>query len=62
VRIAASRRFDGSDGMAQIPAVVDVIVQFVQGDGGWWLTCPGEEDLQVIEVVDRGNGMGTSAA
>jgi hypothetical protein len=47
--------------MAQIPAVVYVGVHIVQGDGGRWLTCPDEEELQVIKIMDGSGGVGASA-
>jgi hypothetical protein len=33
----------------------------VQGDGIWRFAGPGEEELQVVEVVDGSGGVGASA-
>jgi hypothetical protein len=46
----------GGDGVAQAPAVVDAGVHVLQGDGGRGVSSPGEQELQAIEVMDRGGG------
>ena len=53
---------DGGDGVAQPPAVVDVGVHVVQGDGLWGFAGPGEEEPHIAGLVDRGGGVGASAA
>jgi hypothetical protein len=37
--------------VAQTPAVVDVDVHVVQGNGGWRFAGPGEEEFQVVGMV-----------
>ena len=54
-------RTDIGRGMTQRPAVVDIDVHAVQGDGLRELAGPGEEELQVIEVMSGGDGAGASA-
>ena len=34
----------------------------MQGAGGWGVAGPGEEELEVIEVMDGGSGVWASAA
>jgi hypothetical protein len=46
----------GGDGVAQAPAVVDVGVHVVQGNGGRGFAGPGEEERQVVVVMDRCGG------
>jgi hypothetical protein len=46
----------GGDGVAQAPAVVDVGVHVVQGNDRRGFAGPGEEEFQVVEVMDRDGG------
>jgi len=53
---------DGGHSAAILAAVVDVVVHILQGDGVRGFAGPGEDELQIIEVMDGSGGVRVSAS
>jgi hypothetical protein len=53
---------DGGNSVTEAPAMGDVGIHVVAGDGRWGLVRPGEKELHIAGVVDVGGSVGTPAA